>query len=72
MYATYVKLRDAKGLRDIDVSKATNIPPSTFTDWKTGKSRPKLEKLVKIARCLGVTLDEFVDECVGGDGDSEI
>ena len=72
MYATYVKLRDLKGYRDADVSKATNIPPSTFTDWKTGKSSPKLEKLVKIAKCLGVSIEEFVDECVGGDGESEL
>lgn len=60
MYATYVKLRDARGFRDADVSKATDIPPSTFSDWKTGKSSPKLEKLVKIANCLGVSIDEFV------------
>ena len=72
MYATYVRLRDSKGFRDSDVAKATNIPPSTFTDWKTGKSRPKLEKLVKIANCLGVTLEEFVNECVGGEGKTEI
>jgi len=62
MYATYVRLRDLKGYRDVDVSKATNIPQSTFSEWKKGKSNPKLEKLVKIAKCLGVSVDEFVKE----------
>ena len=60
MYATYVKLRDQKGLRDSDVSKATGIFPSVFTDWKQGKSAPKVEKLLKIADFFGVTLDELV------------
>lgn len=62
MYAKYVELRDKKGIRDADVAKATEIPQSTFTDWKNGKSSPKLEKLIKIADYLGVTLDEFVKE----------
>lgn len=60
MYAKYVELRDARNLKDIDVSRATGIPASTFTDWKNGKSSPKLEKLVKIADLFKVSLDEFV------------
>ena len=62
MYAKYVELRNKKGVRDADVAKATGIPQSTFTDWKNEKSAPKLEKLIKIADFLGVTLDEFVKE----------
>lgn len=60
MYAKYVKLRDAKGMSDAEVSKLTEIPRSTFTDWKSGRSNPKLEKLVKIANALGVSIEEFV------------
>ena len=60
MYAKYVKLRDNKGVNDSTVSKATGVERSTFTDWKNGRSAPKLEKLVKIADYFGVTLDEFV------------
>ena len=60
MYAKYVKLRDEKGLTDADISKITDIPRSTFTDWKSGRSNPKIEKLVKIAAALDVTLDDFV------------
>lgn len=62
MYAKYVKLRDAKGVNDANVSEATGIPRSTFTDWKSGRSNPKLEKLIKIADFLGVSLDELVRE----------
>ena len=60
MYAKYVALRDAKEVKDIDVAKATGIEPSTFSDWKRGKSAPKVEKLVKIADYFEVTLDELV------------
>lgn len=60
MYAKYIELRDSKGLRDADVSKATNIPASTFTDWKTGKSKPKIEKLLKLAEFFGVPIETFL------------
>ena len=64
MYAKYVELRDKRGIRDSDVAKATDIPQSTLTDWKNGKSSPKVEKLIKIADFFGITLDEFVREKV--------
>lgn len=60
MYAKYAELRDKKGVKDADVARATNIFPSTLTDWKQGKSAPKVEKLLKIADFFGVTLDELV------------
>ena len=57
MYEIYCKLRDELGLKDADVSKATGITKSTFSDWKNGRSKPKDEKLLKIATFFGVTLD---------------
>ena len=60
MYAIYAKLRDEKGIRDADVAKATDIPQSTFTEWKNGKYQPKLEKLIKIAGFFGVPVDTFI------------
>lgn len=57
MYDIYCKLRDAKKVKDADVVKATGITKSTFSDWKSGRSKPKPEKLQKIADYFGVTLD---------------
>ena len=57
MYDVYCKLRDSKGVKDATVAKATGINQSTFTDWRTGRSVPKKEKLQKIADYFGVTLD---------------
>ena len=48
MYEIYCKLRDKRGVRDADVSKATGISKSTFSDWKSGRSNPKNEKLKKL------------------------
>lgn len=55
MYERFEKLLKEKGLKAADVSAATGIGRSTFSDWKSGRSRPKHEKLVKIANALGTT-----------------
>ena len=62
MYKKYVELRDSKGLTDYKVSLDTGITKSTFSDWKNGRSVPKLEKLSKIADYFGVTVDYFINK----------
>ena len=57
MYSVYVRLRDEKGVTDAIVAKATGIGKSTFSDWKTGRSVPKNEKLKKIADYFGVSIN---------------
>lgn len=57
MYDIYCKLRDRKGLTDYQVSNATGIPRSTFSDWKAGRYVPKTEKLQKLADYFNVSLD---------------
>ena len=60
MYEKYVALRDKNGYTDYGVAKETNIPASTFSEWKNGKYEPKLEKLRKIAALFGVNVSYFV------------
>ena len=57
MYEIYCKLRDEKGYKDADVARITGISKSTFSDWKSGRSAPKVEKLKKIADCLDVPVE---------------
>lgn len=66
MYSKYAELRDAGGFRDADISAATGIPQSTFTDWKNGKSKPKSEKLLKIARFFNVSVEVFIEGVMEG------
>lgn len=62
MYEKYVEIRDRKGVTDYEVSKQTGIAQSTFSDWKSGRSKPKLEKLLLIARYFEVPIEYFVSE----------
>lgn len=55
MYEIFEELLRTKGLKPIDVSRATGISSSTLTDWKMGRSIPKRDKMQKIASFLGVT-----------------
>ena len=61
-YEKYCKLRDSKNLKDANVAQLTGIGKSTFSDWKSGRSEPKNDKLQKIADCLGVSISYFTDE----------
>lgn len=61
MYEKYVKLRDERDLTDYRVSVETGITKSTFTDWKTGRSKPKLEKLVVLANYFKVEVTYFLE-----------
>ena len=57
MYEIFLKQLNEKGVTAYKVGKATGIAGSTFTDWKSGRSVPKQEKLQKIADYFGVSLD---------------
>ena len=60
MYETYAKLRDRAGMNDYGVSKECGFHPSIISDWKHGKSKPKVDKLQKIAKAIGCKLEELL------------
>lgn len=62
MYDRYKKIRDEKGVTDYKVAESTGITKSTFSDWKTGRSCPKIDKLKKIADYFEVPLEYFLEE----------
>jgi transcriptional regulator with XRE-family HTH domain len=59
-YDEYAEIRALKGMKDSDVAKKADIPQSTFSDWKKGKSRPKADKMLKIADALQMDYREFI------------
>ena len=61
-YEVYAELRDKKGVSDYRVSQETGITKSTFSDWKSGRSNPKIEKIKKIADYFGVPIGYFYEE----------
>ena len=50
------------------VSKSTGISASTFTDWKNGRSVPKMDKIKLIADFFGVSLDYMLSGGASSDG----
>lgn len=63
MYKKYVQLRDSLGVTDYRVASDTGIPKSTFSDWKSGRSEPKVNKLQKLANYFGVSIEYFLEGC---------
>lgn len=57
MYEIFVKLLEMNNAKAADVCKGTGLPSSLFSEWKKGKSTPKVDKLQKIADFFGVSLD---------------
>ena len=64
-YAIFERLLQEKGTTVYQVSKATRIAASTFTDWKNGRSTPKVDKLARIAEYFSLTLDELMGTASG-------
>lgn len=56
MWEIFEALMKQKGLKIADVARQTNIPYSTFTDWKARRYKPKQEKMQKIADFFGVSV----------------
>lgn len=62
MYEVFDDLMKQKGVTATDVSKATGIARSNFTDWKMGRATPKIDKLQKIAEYFDVPLETFTSK----------
>ena len=56
-YELYAEVRDSLGMTDYAVAKKANIGKSTFSDWKSGRSCPKSDKMERIASAMGVSVD---------------
>ena len=59
LYSKFAYLCKINKVKPYEVSKATGISTSTFSDWKSGRSKPKIEKLIKIADYFGVDVMAF-------------
>ena len=62
MYEKYTKLRDALEVNDATVARETGMNATVFSDWKSGKSKPKADKLMKLAKYFGVTIEYFLSD----------
>lgn len=61
MYEKFEKLLIERNLTAYRVAKDTGLAPTVFSDWKTGKSKPKVDKLKILADYFGVSIEYFLD-----------
>lgn len=57
MYEIFALLLEKNGVNMSTVSRATGIGLSTFTDWRAGRTKPKYDKLKKVADYFGVPVE---------------
>lgn len=54
-------LAKSRNVSFYELSKELGFAKSTFSDWKSGKSMPKINKLIKIADYFGVDVRYFIE-----------
>lgn len=54
-------LLELRGLKQADVARLTGIDPGAVSRIKTGEWTPPIEKALRLARALGVSVDYLID-----------
>ena len=62
MYKKYEELLNKSGKTSYQVSKDTGIGQNTLSGWKTGRSKPKIDKLMTLANYFGVPVTYFLED----------
>lgn len=61
MYKKFEALLDDKKITPYKVSKETGISTATLSDWKSGRSKPKVDKLKILADYFNVPIEYFLE-----------
>ena len=61
MYEKFAELLAKNNKTAYQISKDTGIAQSVLSDWKTGRSKPKVNKLQILAKYFDVPLEYFLE-----------
>lgn len=61
MYQKLNELLKEQKITAYRLAKDTGISPVVFSDWKSGKSKPKADKLKRIADYFGKPVEYFLE-----------
>lgn len=61
MYEKFVELLDKNNKTAYQVSKDTRIAQSVLSNWKNGRSKPKFDKLLILAKYFDVPVEYFAE-----------
>lgn len=62
MYQKLCILMEQRGETAYQVSKATGISQSAFSNWKAGATKPGTRNLIALAKHFGVPMEYFVED----------
>ena len=60
-YSRFEEILKEKSMKPYRVATDLGISPMSLSDWKNGKSKPKLDTMILIANYLGVPVTDFSD-----------
>jgi transcriptional regulator with XRE-family HTH domain len=66
MYEIFELLLKQSGYKAADISRATGISQTVFSEWKKGKSSPKADKIQLIADFFGVRFEYLNSGIISG------
>lgn len=61
MYEKFVALLEKTNKTTYQVAKDTGIAENIFSYWKSGRSKPKADKLKILADYFGVSIEYFLE-----------
>lgn len=61
MYERFAELLKKNNVTAYRVAKDTGFNAALFSDWKSGKSKPKADKLKILADYFGVSIEYFLN-----------
>ena len=67
---TLKEIRLKKGITQVELAKHVGISPQTISHYETGRAKPSLDVAVKLAKALGVSVEEIYQAWVEGKGNT--
>ena len=61
VYEKFAELLETNHKTASQVSRDTGIAENIFSYWKSGRSKPKVDKLLILARYFGVPIETFIE-----------
>ena len=62
VYEKFAELLVKTNKTTYQISKDTGIGQNIFSNWKTGRSKPKIDKIKILADYFGVTIEYFLED----------
>lgn len=61
MYRKFEQLLKERNVTAYQVAQATGVATATLTEWKKGTYKPKVDKLMLIAKYFDVPIEYFLE-----------